>query len=232
MSAAQPAIPFLCAAILAIFIAVRRVREDVAKLALVAWLLGCNIVHAINAAMWSSNLDLKAFAWCDIGMLSSKFSLKRTDFTFLSFFSPVTKLALATTVAIPGACLCISRHLEMVSSSRNLPSGANALRNQRLFDAFFCYLIPLCYLPLRACILLQPQRFIGLTHLEDIVGQNHRFDLIKGIGCMAAVHPSTPASMIVWMPHIIMCVVSILYSGKYSTVSAMSNPGPTRRLLI
>ncbi|KAF9447643.1 STE3-domain-containing protein [Macrolepiota fuliginosa MF-IS2] len=173
MSAAQSAVSFICAAILAMFLAARRVREDVAKLALVAWLLGCNFVHGINAAAWSSNVDLKGLVWCDI----------------------VTRLVLATTIAIPGACLCISRYLETVSSSRHLPSGAKALRNRRLFDALVCYFIPLIYLPLH------------------VVGQNNRFDLIKGIGCMAAVHPSTPASMIVWMPHIIVCIASITYSG-------------------
>lgn len=67
MGAAQATVPFVCAAILAIFITTRRVRENVAKLALVNWLLGCNFVHGINAILWSSNVDLKAFEWCDIG---------------------------------------------------------------------------------------------------------------------------------------------------------------------
>lgn len=69
MSAGQSAVSFLCAAVLMMFIVVRRVRENVAKLALVAWLLGCNLVHGINAAIWSSNADPKAFGWCDVGTI-------------------------------------------------------------------------------------------------------------------------------------------------------------------
>ncbi|KAJ3567267.1 hypothetical protein NP233_g6478 [Leucocoprinus birnbaumii] len=142
MSAAPAVIPFLCSAFLAVFIIVRRVRENVARLALVSWLLGCNMVQGINASIWSSNVDLKALEWCDL----------------------MTKLVLATTVAVPGACLCIARHLELVSSSRNLPASAKARKNQRLFDAIICYLIPFLYMTLH------------------IIGQDHRFDLVKGIG--------------------------------------------------
>lgn len=52
-----------------------------------------------------------------------------------------------------------------------------------------------------------------LTIWKDIIGQDHRFDLAKGIGCMASVHPSTPAAMVVWMPQIVMCILSLLCSG-------------------
>ncbi|KXN85252.1 Pheromone B beta 1 receptor [Leucoagaricus sp. SymC.cos] len=173
MSSAPAAVSFICSAILAFLIAARRVRVNVAKLALVVWLLGCNMVHGINASIWSSNVDLKALGWCDL----------------------VTKLVLATTIAVPAACLCISRYLEMISSSRNLPSGAKAFRNRRIFDAILCYLIPFLYMPLH------------------IISQDFRFDLMKGIGCMASVHPSSAGSAVVWLPPIVMCVLSLLLSG-------------------
>lgn len=67
MGVAQATISFTCAAILAIFLTTRRVRQNVAKLALVNWLLGCNFVHGINAVLWASNVDPKGFEWCDIG---------------------------------------------------------------------------------------------------------------------------------------------------------------------
>lgn len=120
-----------------------------------------------------SNVDLKALGWCDL----------------------VTKFVLATTVAVPGACLCIVRYLELVSSSRSLPANAKALRNRRLFDAIICYFIPFLYMTLH------------------IVGQDHRFDLVEGIGCVASVHPSPPASAGIWLPHILMCIFSLALSG-------------------
>jgi pheromone a factor receptor len=76
MSAAPATISFLCSAILAVFIVVRRVRENVAKLALVTWLFGSNMVHGINASTWSSNVDLKALGWCDLGMFLSRLSFR------------------------------------------------------------------------------------------------------------------------------------------------------------
>lgn len=146
MSAAPATVSFLCSVVLAIFIPVPRVRKNVAKLALALWLLGCNLVHGINALLWSSDLDLKALGWCDLGMV-----LPHVDDLFFDvlYEFKVTKLVLATTIAIPGACLCIARYLELVSSSRNLPATAKALRNRRLFDAIICYLIPFLYMPLR-----------------------------------------------------------------------------------
>ncbi|KAF7759669.1 hypothetical protein Agabi119p4_11364 [Agaricus bisporus var. burnettii] len=173
MGSPQAAISFLCAIFLSLFIFARRVREDVARLALLAWLLGCNFVHGINASIWSSTVDIEGFGWCDV----------------------VTKFVLATTIAVPGACLCISHNLAAMSSSRETPTGSRVTRNQKLFAALFCYLIPILYMPLH------------------IIGQDHRFDLAKGIGCMASVHPSTPAAMVVWMPQIVMCILSLLCSG-------------------
>jgi pheromone a factor receptor len=146
MIAAPAAVSFLCSIFLAIFILVRRVRENVAKLALVAWLLGCNMVHGINASLWSTNVDLKALVWCDLGMILYLFDDSSSD-VFSQF--KVTKFVLATTIAVPAAFLCISRYLELVSSSRNLPTTVKAYRNRRITDAIICYLIPFLYMPLR-----------------------------------------------------------------------------------
>jgi len=63
-----PAVSFICAALLAVFIPVARVRCNVPNLAIVAWLVGCNLVHGINAIIWADNVDIRVPVWCDIGM--------------------------------------------------------------------------------------------------------------------------------------------------------------------
>jgi hypothetical protein len=67
MGSPQAAVSFLCTIFLAVFIFARRVREDVARLALVAWLLGSNFVHGVNAALWSSTVAFEGLGWCDVG---------------------------------------------------------------------------------------------------------------------------------------------------------------------
>ena len=67
MQANLAAISFVCALLLALFIPIARVRQDVANLAIVSWLLGANVVHGINAVIWAGNVEVRATVWCDIG---------------------------------------------------------------------------------------------------------------------------------------------------------------------
>ncbi|KAF9468429.1 pheromone A receptor-domain-containing protein [Collybia nuda] len=168
-----PVISFVCAALLAVFLPVRRVRCNVANLAIVSWLVGCNIVHGINALVWAGNVDIHIPVWCDI----------------------VTKLLLGATVALPGACLCISRNLELVASTRMIFTDPRSRRNGVLFDLLFCYVLPILYMILH------------------IIVQDHRFDLVEDFGCSASIHPSTIGLIIMWLPPMIICSASFILSG-------------------
>jgi pheromone a factor receptor len=61
------AISFVCAGLLAILLVLPRIRRNVANLAIVLWLLACNLIHGINAIIWAGNIDIHVPAWCDIG---------------------------------------------------------------------------------------------------------------------------------------------------------------------
>ena len=74
MSSALAAVSLLCSVILSFFIVLDYIRNNVARLALVSWLLGCNMVHGINASVWASNVDLRALVWCDLGTNLFQFS--------------------------------------------------------------------------------------------------------------------------------------------------------------
>ena len=58
---------FICAAFLAVFIPVRRIRTSVPRLAIVLFLFGYNLVHGVNTLVWSGNVDIHIPVWCDIG---------------------------------------------------------------------------------------------------------------------------------------------------------------------
>ena len=67
MGSNLPGISFACAILLSLFIPVRRVRGNVASLGMITWLVGSNLVHAINALIWTGNVDIHVPVWCDIG---------------------------------------------------------------------------------------------------------------------------------------------------------------------
>ena len=58
---------FVCAVLLAVFILAQRIRTSVPRLSIILWLFGYNLIHGINALVWSGNVDIQAPVWCDIG---------------------------------------------------------------------------------------------------------------------------------------------------------------------
>ncbi|TFK32934.1 pheromone A receptor-domain-containing protein [Crucibulum laeve] len=174
MPAALPALSFVFAFLLAVFIPVKRISGNVANLAIVSWLVGCNLVHGINAIVWTGNVNMSIPVWCDI----------------------VTKLLLGANMALPGACLCISRHLELISSTRTFSSEPRAVRNRMFIDLFLCYILPIIYMFLH------------------VISQDRRFDLVTDYGCSASIHHSTPALMLMWGPPLLLCIITFLFSGR------------------
>jgi Pheromone A receptor len=67
MRAELPVLSFICAAILTIILSQNLRRGCVANLALVGYLLACNLLHAINSVIWADNVAIHIPVWCDIG---------------------------------------------------------------------------------------------------------------------------------------------------------------------
>ncbi|CAA7263992.1 unnamed protein product [Cyclocybe aegerita] len=166
-------VSFACAAILVVFLPVKRISGSVPNLAILLWLGGYNVVHGINAVVWNGNAHTHVPVWCDI----------------------VTKLMLGANIALPGAFLCISRHLELVSSSRMISLDKKVIRNRTILDLTLCYAIPILYMSLH------------------VVAQDHRFDLVKNFGCSASIHPSTLSFLIISIPPLLICILSLVLSG-------------------
>lgn len=60
---------FLCMGLLLLLSPVFLHSRNVAVILLVAWLVVCNIIHGVNALLWSGNDDVHIPAWCDISTL-------------------------------------------------------------------------------------------------------------------------------------------------------------------
>ncbi|TEB23054.1 STE3-domain-containing protein [Coprinellus micaceus] len=106
-----------------------------------------------------------------------------------------TKFLLGVNVAVPGALLCIGRRLELVSSTRKIVESKVVKRNMMMFEILCCFVFPVIYMTLH------------------LLAQHHRFDIIEDFGCFAAVHPSTPGLILVWVLPLAIGAASLLLSG-------------------
>ncbi|KAJ3719616.1 pheromone A receptor-domain-containing protein [Lentinula guzmanii] len=134
MLAALPVVSFFCVVILGAFATGPRIRTDVAQLALVLWLLVCNLIQGINSLIWAGNTDIHVPRWCDL----------------------VTKVLLGLVVAIPGACICIATRLAHAHESDKAKKAASK-RLQYILDVLFCFVIPVVYMCLH--FIVQDHRF-------------------------------------------------------------------------
>nr|AGL08110.1 pheromone receptor [Lentinula edodes] len=133
MLVALPIVSFFCVVILGVFAAGPRIRTDVAQLALVLWLLVCNLIQGINSLVWAGNTDIHVPRWCDL----------------------VTKVLLGLVVAIPGACICISTRLARIHDDQKKKPSSKRL--QYILDGLFCFVIPVLYMCLH--FIVQDHRF-------------------------------------------------------------------------
>ncbi|KAJ6600324.1 pheromone A receptor-domain-containing protein [Mycena vulgaris] len=132
-----PVLSFACTALLAVFLTIllRRPTLNTSNISIALWFLLGNLVHAVNALVWASNVEARIPVWCDI----------------------VTKLMLGVTIALPGVCVCSARYLELLSSTRKIYPNTYSKRLHTLLDVALCYVLPLLYMTLHFAV--QDHRF-------------------------------------------------------------------------
>ncbi|KAJ7475474.1 pheromone receptor Rcb2 B43 [Mycena galericulata] len=108
---------------------------NVATLAIMFWLFVANMIYAIDAVIWSGNVNIVATVWCDI----------------------TTKLIIGSNIALPAACLCICIHLEQVASVRLARTSQSDKRRRQIFEALMCFALPVLYMALHYTV--QGHRF-------------------------------------------------------------------------
>lgn len=163
-----PIVSILCAVLLLCLIPAYLIAGNVAATSLVGWLLLCNLIQAVDSAVWENNTSIRTPAWCDIA----------------------TKLLLGARIALPAACLGISRHLRRRTSTFDFGSR----RSIPWADYALCFVLPIMYMILH------------------IIVQDHRFDLLQNYGCTASVYSSLPALILVWLPPSLLSIAALVGS--------------------
>ncbi|EGN92608.1 hypothetical protein SERLA73DRAFT_65462, partial [Serpula lacrymans var. lacrymans S7.3] len=102
-----------------------------------------------------------------------------------------SKLIIGANFALPAACLCVCIHLEQVASVRQARTTSDEKRRRQIFEALMCFGLPLL--------------FMGLHYIV----QGHRFDIIEEYGCRPTTYVSIPAVFIIWVPPLLLSVLSL-----------------------
>ncbi|KAI0060068.1 STE3-domain-containing protein [Artomyces pyxidatus] len=127
MRAELPLFSFLSLALLLLILPGQLKSNTIPAVSVIAWLFICNIIHGVNSILWADNVALHAPAWCDLA----------------------TVLLLGAMVAVPGAFLCISRQLDLITTRTE--SGLKpSQRYRKLFEISMCIFLPVVYMSLRA----------------------------------------------------------------------------------
>ncbi|KAG2112640.1 pheromone A receptor-domain-containing protein [Suillus discolor] len=97
-------------------------------------------------------------------------------------------------ITIPAACLCICIHLERMASFCQTPASVTK-RRRILLECLMCFGVPLVYAALH--IIVQPRRF----------------DVYENFGCRSAIYPTAVALFVVWIPPLVLSLLTIIFCG-------------------
>jgi hypothetical protein len=161
------------AAILVLFPLPRLIRAyNIAGIALVFWIFQYCIIISVNTIIWSGNVDDSAPTWCK---LSNKFR----D---------------VAPIAVTSATLCISKHLEFISSGRAVTSSL-LQRYRKSFELVMCIAVPCLWMFLIYCF------------------QIYNYYIIEDFGCYEGLFPSVVTLVILCVPPLLQCAATLVYGG-------------------
>lgn len=181
--------------------------RNIPVLSMTAWLFISNTIYGINAIVWANNVDIVIPVWCDI---SKPFAMFCFSSRLISL--PATKLQIGATMALPACCLCICIRLERISSVRQVSMAYGDKKRRMISEALICWGVPMVYMALRTFALATRVLYVLLTIFIDFVVQGHRFDIIENLGCRPATFSSLESILIVWVPPLIVVVLTWVYA--------------------
>lgn len=100
-------------------------------------------------------------------------------------------------VGIPAACIAISKRLENIGASRSAFTTAQERRRESIIDLILVIGLPV---------------FFAFLH---IVVQGHRYNIMYNIGPLATTVPSWLSILIVYLPPLVLSLISCVYSGMF-----------------
>ncbi|KAK7045121.1 pheromone receptor [Favolaschia claudopus] len=126
-----------------------------------------------NAIVWNGNTENPAPAWCEISI----------------------RIAMAASVGLPAASLCINRRLYSILRMP-LGTAASSGLNRRaiIVDSLACGLFPSLYIVLQ------------------LITQRHRFSIFEDVGCVADHFDSLPTYFITFAAPLLLSFTAIVYA--------------------
>jgi len=143
----------------------------------------------INSIVWRGNAINFAPIWCDIS----------------------TKFIIGWSVAIPASSLCITRRLYHISSVKTVTISQAEKRRAVYVDLAIGLGLPVLEMILRKlCCLLYAEYQLSLN--ADYIPQGHRFNILEDIGCWPHIYVSWVAYVLVFIPPVVIGLVSAVYA--------------------
>jgi pheromone a factor receptor len=154
--------------------------------------LGC-LNYFVNSIIWAHNAINVAPGWCEISI----------------------RIIFAGNIGVPAASLCINRRLYHISSLKSARITDMDKRRAVLEDLAIGLVLPLLGIPLGMGKNFYLCR-LRLTLCPAYITQGHRFDVFEQFGCMPNVYNSVFAFLFIWVPPLIIGLVSGVYCGESS----------------
>ncbi|KAH7882765.1 GPCR fungal pheromone mating factor, partial [Phlebopus sp. FC_14] len=146
--------------------------RNIGTLAIIAWLSVINLIYGINSIIWAGDVSNPVPVYCDIA----------------------TKIIVGANFALPIATMCVCKHLELVSSNRQVRLDNTDRRRRMIFDSIMCFGVPLIFMALHYVV------------------QGHRYDIIENFGCQPTVYISWAAVFIIYMPPLAFSLATLVYA--------------------
>ncbi|KAJ1300850.1 hypothetical protein OPQ81_002490 [Rhizoctonia solani] len=171
----DPPFPAVCALALVLLLLAlpthMRARNS-GTLLYIGWSFFATLFIFVNSLVWSGNISDPAPVWCDIS----------------------AKIAIAWSVGLPAASLCINRRLYQITHPKYAYSDGNTKRRTVIFDLSIGLGLPV------------------LVMILHIVVRGHRYNIIEDIGCYPTTYMTLAAVPLVYMWPILIGFVSLFYS--------------------
>jgi pheromone a factor receptor len=172
MPAIVVAVSFICTILCAIPFPWHYRTGNIPTMMNMIWIGQGNLFRGISAIIWNGSVERKALVYCDIAL----------------------QLQIASVWGMSASALCITRHLESVSSPRYSSSGLNDPRNRKMFEIFMCIIAPFIF---------------AAVHL---IVQGHRFDLIEDVGCSPTTYWSWASIFLFFLPPVCLGIANSFYA--------------------
>ena len=199
------------AAILVLIPLPRQIRSrNVITIAMIFWFFEHCLISGINAIVWAGNVNDSAPVWCDLSEAFFDIFHRRA---LIRDIRSAVYLRNGEFIAFPAATLCICKHLEYVSSGRPIYLDKRQWR-RTCFELFMCLGLPCLWM-----LLCKSNGFTLCSNLANYSRsvycfQPRRYFIIEDFGCIASFWSSSASIIILFVPPLILAVVTLAYGSK------------------